>query len=117
MRLLKSLAIHVGCASMLFALACASRSYYLVRTGIITTRSADSPAMLVADSGVSPRDACGHGAIVSFGPSTKVVNEDGTRADTSALRVGRKVSAFIGEDDVILQSCPPRAHATKLVLH
>ena len=100
------------------ASACASH-YYLFRSGIIALRmTADhSPAMLVGDSGVSGLNACGHGAIVSFGGDTKVLYENGARADTSALKVGSRVSAFIGEDDIILESCPPRAYATKVIVH
>lgn len=97
---------------------CASH-YYLFRSGFIALRmTADhSPAMLVGDSGVSGLNACGHAAVVSFGRDTKVVYQNGARADSSALKVGRKVSAFIGEDDIILESCPPMAYATKVIVH
>ena len=108
----------MAASALVAAAACASH-YYLIRTGIIKLRLADdhTPAMLVGDSGVSTFNACGHGAVVSFGRDTKIVYEDGARADTSALTVGRKVSAFIGEDGVILESCPPKAYASKVVVH
>ena len=118
--LLRNLATpSIGAVSILVATACASHSYYLIRTGIITSRRADdhSQTMFVGDSGVSRLHACGHGALVSFGPDTKIVYENGTRADTSALTIGRKVSAFIEDEGVILQSCPPQAYANKVVVH
>ncbi len=119
MLLRNALMLSLSAASLLLAPACASHSYYLIRTGTITLRLVDdhSPSMLVGDSGVSPLNACGHGAIVSFGPDTRIVYEDGTRADTSALTVGRKVSAFMGDDGVILESCPPKAYAAKVIVH
>jgi len=119
MRLRNILLVLLASGLTLIAPACASHSYYLIRTGIIASRSADghSPTMFVGDSGVSRLQACGHGAIVSFGRETKVVYENGSRADTSALTIGRKVSAFIKDEGIILLSCPPQAYAAKIVVH
>jgi hypothetical protein len=104
-------------------IGCHVRADHLFQVGTIISRAPhrvahDSvPAMFVIDDTTFRRNACGHGTLFTFGPGTRVVREDGGRADTSALTLGRRVSVFVGDGTLVLESCPPITHAAKVVLH
>ena len=99
--------------------ACPSYSYHLVQVGTIASRAprGSVPAMFVIDDTTFMREACGHATLFTFGPDTRIVHEDATSADTSALVVGRRVSVFITDNTIILESCPPITDAKKVIVH
>ena len=53
--------------------------------------------------------------VFTFGPEIRIVNEHGKSADTTALIVGRRVSVFT-DNTIILESCPSKAYAARVVL-
>jgi len=73
--------------------------------------------MFVIDDTTFRRNACGHGTLFTLGPETRVISEDGDRVDTAALTLGRRVSVFVGDGTLVLESCPPITHAAKVILH
>jgi hypothetical protein len=73
--------------------------------------------MFVIDDTAFARERCERGALFTIGPETRVVQENGARTDTSALAVGRRVSVFVADGTIILESCPPETHAAKVVVH
>jgi hypothetical protein len=73
--------------------------------------------MFVIDDTTFKREPCGHATLFTFGRDIRIVHEDGTAADTSALVVGRRVSVFITDNTVIIQSCPPITYARKVIVH
>ena len=103
--------------------ACQTVSYRLFRAGIITSRDPRGvantavPAMFVIDDTAFARNPCGHATLFTIGSDTRVVRENGARTDTSALVVGRRVSVFITDNTIILQSCPAETYAAKVVVH
>ncbi len=109
--------------SGVLASACHSYSYRLLRVGTITSRSPRGvantpvPAMLVIDDTAFARNPCGHATLFTIGSDTYVVNDNGARMDTSTLAVGRRVSVFVRDNTVILQSCPAETFAGKVIVH
>ena len=109
--------------SSVLASACHSYSYRLLRVGMITSRSprgvanTDVLAMLVIDDTAFGRNPCGHATLFTIGSDTRVVNENGARMDTSARAVGRRVSVFVTDNTIILESCPPITDAKKVIVH
>lgn len=62
----------------------------------------------------SGREPCARKAFFGIGGTTRVEWRTGAPADTGALTVGRRVSVWIS--GWILQSCPPQAGATTVVI-
>jgi hypothetical protein len=115
---LRNLPVLVLAATAAVATGCASHLWLGVRGTITLRRSVSSTAIIaVTDSAARATEPCGHTTIVSVGPDTRIVHEDGTSADTSILAVGRTVSVFLLENGGILQSCPAQAYAAKIVVH
>ena len=112
------LAIALFSAAELLASGCATHAYYLARTGIIRSRPPGGrlPAMYVVDDSISSNAPCGTASVFTFGPELRVVSRNGAPADTSALVVGRRVSVFLTQNTMILESCPSKAYAAKVVL-
>ena len=116
------LAAVIGIVALI-GTACQTASYRLFRTGIILSREPRGiantavPAMFVIDDTAFARNPCGHATLFIIGPDTRVVRENGERTDTSALTVGSRVSVFITDGTIILQSCPPETDASKVVVH
>ena len=75
------------------------------------------PAMFVIDDTSFSHSPCGHATLFYLDPQVRVVREDGTRADTGALTLGRRVSVYVTEDAAIAMSCPPKTTAAKVILH
>jgi len=73
--------------------------------------------MLVIDDTAFARNPCGHATLFTIGSDTYVVNDNGARMDTSALAVGRRVSVFVRDNAVILQSCPAETFAGRVIVH
>ncbi len=104
-------------------IGCHVRADHPFQVGTIISRAPyriahDSvPAMFVIDDTTFRRNACGHGTLFTLGPETRVISEDGDRVDTAALTLGRRVSVFVGDGTLVLESCPPITHAAKVILH
>ena len=117
------LRIGIGALVGLHSAACRSYSYHLVQVGTITSRAPRGvahtwvPAMLVVDDTTFSRRPCGHGTLFTLAPDVRVFHENGARADTGALTVGRRVSVFVTDGTILLQSCPPETDAAKVVVH
>ena len=109
--------------SAVLATACHTYSSRLLRVGTIASRSPRNvantrvPAMFVIDDMAFARNPCGHATLFTIGSDTRVVNENGARMDTSALAVGRRVSVFVTDNTIILESCPPETFAEKVIVH
>ena len=73
--------------------------------------------MYVIDDTNFSREPCRHGTQFTFSPNIRVVRDNGARADTGALTLGRRVSVFISEGTLILQSCPPITVAARVVIY
>jgi len=73
--------------------------------------------MFVIDDTAFARKPCGHATLFTIGSDTRVLNENGARMDTSALAIGRRVSVFVMDNTIILESCPPETFADKVVVH
>ena len=73
--------------------------------------------MFVIDDTAFARNPCGHGTLFTIGSDTRVVNDNGARLDTSALAVGRRVSVFVTDNTILLESCPPETVAGKIIVH
>jgi hypothetical protein len=70
------------------------------------------PAMFVKGGG-----SCAEQAYLSIGGQTEVfrqVEGELVRADTGQLVLGRRITVWI--DGVVLQSCPPQASASRVLL-
>jgi len=63
--------------------------------------------MFVIDDTAFARNPCGHGTLFTIGSDTHIENDNGARLDTSALAVGRRVSVFVTDNTILLESCPP----------
>ena len=119
----------IGMTPVVLALACsgdttAPEDSFL--RGVITSRAPqlygvqdgagvriDSVPAMFVDGGAS----CARQAHLSIGSETEVFREvagELVPADTGQLVLGRRVTVWI--DGVVLQSCPPQAGATRVLL-
>ncbi|HUL50464.1 MAG TPA: hypothetical protein VLT79_10665 [Gemmatimonadales bacterium] len=80
-------------------------------TGMITERW-DGGMFVVQNA--DPRFACDSTSEITFLPTVPIYGPNRTRADTSALHVGRKISVWV--NTAIDASCPPGAGAGVIVL-
>jgi len=78
------------------------------------TRVDSIPAMFVDGRGIWPApEPCAAQALFAIGSGTQVIHQ-GVPTDTAQLVVGQRVAVWI--TGVVLESCPPQAGATRVVL-
>lgn len=120
-------AFIVGATTVALVLGCASATSEAnppFLRGVITSRApkligvqngVDSiPAMFVDGRGIWPAsEPCAAQAQLTIASGTQVLR-NGERADTAQLVVGQRVTVWV--DGVVLESCPPQAGASKVVL-
>ena len=71
--------------------------------------------LVVDDTSFRPR-ACGH-TLYYLTDRVRVFHENGSKADTGALTIGRRVSVYLTKDQAVYLSCPPITSAAKVVVH
>ena len=118
------MSIHSSLAAVLcigaVSTGCSRTTYTLMQAGTISYRAPYAgrvPAMVVIDDTTYSRQPCGHATNFTLAPDIRVLNDNGTRTDTSALTVGRRVSVFIIEGSFVALSSPPIAEAAKVVIY
>ena len=79
--------------------------------GVVVERRPDGRALL-EHRPVRPQ--CGHQAVASLGPATRIVRRSGAAATAQDLRPGVRVTAWFG--DVELRSCPVQVEALAIVV-
>jgi hypothetical protein len=78
------------------------------------TRVDSIPAMFVDGRGIWPApEPCAAQARFAIGSGTQVIHQ-GVPTDTAQLVVGQRVVVWV--NGVVLESCPPQAGATRVVL-
>ena len=79
--------------------------------GVVVERRPDG-RVLLEHRPVRPQ--CGHQAVASIGPATRIVRRSGAAATAQDLRPGVRVTAWFG--DVELRSCPVQVEALAIVV-
>ena len=114
--------IAILCATVALT-NCQTYSYRLFQTGVITSRlpqgvgHTSAPAMFVVDDTALSHGHCGHATRFTLPPDVRVFRGNGTKADTSALILGQRVSVYVTKNAAVYLSCPPETAAAKVIVH